>query len=42
MSAPMVQILEGFHVEFQPQVTKLKVKGLRDSLWRLVAEDKVI
>ena len=40
--APMSQGLEGFHVGFLRQVTKLKTKRLRDGSWQKVAIDRLI
>ena len=40
--SPMSQGLEGVHVGFLRQVTKLKTKRLRDGSWRKVAVDRLI
>ena len=42
LSVPMAQRLEGVHVGFLQQVTKLKGKRLRDGSWRKVVAEKVL
>ena len=42
LAAPMAQRLEGVHVGFLRQATKLKAKILKDGSWYKVVEDKVL
>ena len=42
LSAPMAKKLEGVHMGFLRQVTRLKAKRLKDGSWQKVASDRVL
>ena len=42
LSVPIAQRVEGFHVVFLRQVTKLKERSLKDGFWQKVTAEKVL
>ena len=42
LSEPMAKKLEGVHMGFLRQVTRLKAKRLKDGSWQKLASDRVL